>query len=144
MGKVGILIVGHLTLAKDLITTTRFLIGDLFGIKARGLSINPKGKGDKFCKMVTDAIKEVDEGKGVLILSDLLGGTPTNICFPYIEKGKVELITGVNLPMVISSITNHNGKTLSELSASVRNSGKDSICIINKKIKALKDSYLKD
>jgi len=82
MGKVGILIVGHLTLAEDLITTTRFLIGDLFGIKVRGLSINPKEKGDKFCKMVTDVIKEVDEGKGVLILTDLLGGTPTNICFP--------------------------------------------------------------
>ncbi|MBW1854738.1 MAG: PTS sugar transporter [Deltaproteobacteria bacterium] len=132
MGSVGILIVGHLTLAKDLITTTRFLIGDLFGIKVRGLSINPKERGNKLCKMVTDAIKEVDEGEGVLILTDLLGGTPTNICIPYIEKGKVELITGVNLPMVISSITNLKGKTLSELSESVRNSGKDSICIINK------------
>ena len=135
MGSVGILIVGHLTLAKDLITTTRFLIGDLFGIKVRGLSINPKARGNKLCKMVTDAIKEVDEGEGVLILTDLLGGTPTNICIPYIEKGKVELITGVNLPMVISSITNLEGKTLSELSESVRNSGKESICIINKQIK---------
>ena len=135
MGSVGILIVGHLTLAKDLITTTRFLIGDLFGVKVRGLSINPKARGDKFFKMVTDAIKEVDEVEGVLILTDLLGGTPTNICIPYIEKGKVELITGVNLPMVISSITNLEGKTLSELSESVRNSGKESICIINKQIK---------
>ena len=144
MGSVGILIVGHLTLAKDLITTTRFLIGDLFGIKVRGLSINPKARGNKLCKMVTDAIKEVDEGEGVLILTDLLGGTPTNICIPYIEKGKVELITGVNLPMVISSITNLEGKTLSELSESVRNSGKESICIINKQITALKYSNLKD
>jgi len=135
MGSVGILIVGHLTLAKDLITTTRFLIGDLFGVKVRGLSINPKERGDKFCKMVTDTIKEVDEGEGVLILTDLLGGTPTNICIPYIEKGKVELITGVNLPMVISSITNLKGKTLSELSESVRNSGKDSICIVNEQVK---------
>ena len=135
MGKVGILILGHLTLAGDLITTTKFLIGDLFGIKVRGLSINPKEKGGKLRKMVTDAIKETDEGKGVLILTDMLGGTPTNICSPYIEKGKVELITGVNLPMVISSITNNNGKTLSELSESVRDSGKDSICIVNEQVK---------
>ena len=88
MGEVGILTVSHLTLAKDLITTTKFLIGDLFGVKVRGLSINPKEKGDKLCKMVTDAIKDIDEGEGVLILTDMLGGTPTNICFPYIEKGR--------------------------------------------------------
>ena len=135
MGKVGIIIVGHLTLAEDLITTTKFLIGDLFGVKVRGLSINPKEKGDKLCKMVTDAIKDIDEGEGVLILTDMLGGTPTNICFPYIEKGKVELITGVNLPMVISSITNQKEKTLSELSEYVRDSGKDSICIVNEQVK---------
>ncbi len=135
MGSVGILIVGHLTLAEDLIATTRFLIGDVFEVKVKGLSLNPGEKGDKLCKIVTDAIKEVDEGKGVLILTDMLGGTPTNICFPFIEKGRVELITGVNLPMVISSVTNHNGKTLSELSESVRNSGKESICIINEQVK---------
>jgi len=135
MGNVGILIVGHLTLAEDLIATTRFLIGDVFEVKVKGLSLNPREKGDKLCKMVTDAIKEVDEGKGVLILTDLLGGTPTNICIPYIEKGKVELITGVNLPMVISSTTNYKGKTLSELSESVRNSGKDSIYIVNEQVK---------
>ena len=135
MGNVGILIVGHLTLAEDLIATTSFLIGDVFEVKVKGLSLNPREKGDKLCKMVTDAIKEVDQGKGVLILTDLLGGTPTNICIPYIEKGNVELITGVNLPMVISSITNYKGKTLSELSESVRNSGKDSIHIVNEQVK---------
>ena len=135
MGNVGILIVGHLTLAEDLIATTRFLIGDVFEVKVKGLSLDPREKSDKLCKMVTDAIKEVDEGKGVLILTDLLGGTPTNICIPYIEKGNVELITGVNLPMVISSITSCKGKTLSELSESVRNSGKDSIHIVNEQVK---------
>lgn len=135
MGNVGILIIGHLTLAEDLIATTRFLIGDVFEVKVKGLSLDPREKGDKLCKMVTDAIKEVDEGKGVLILTDLLGGTPTNICIPYIEKGNVKLITGVNLPMVISSITNYKGKTLSELSESVRNSGKDSIYIVNEQVK---------
>ena len=135
MGNVGILIVSHLTLAEDQIATTRFLIGDVFEIKVKSLSLNPREKGNKLCKMVTDAIKEVDEGKGVLILTDMLGGTPTNICIPYIEKGNVEVITGVNLPMVISSITNYKGKTLSELSESVRNSGKDSIYIVNEQVK---------
>jgi len=136
MSKVGILIVGHLTLAEDLITTTEFLIGDLFdGLNIKGLSLNPGEKDEKLRKMVTDAIKELDEGKGVLILTDMLGGTPTNICSPYMEKGKVEIVTGVNLPMVISSVTNYNGKTLSELSEFVRDSGKNSICIIDGHVK---------
>ena len=135
MGKVGILIVGHLTLAEDLINTTRFIIGDLFGVKVKGLSINPGEKDAVLCKMVARAIKEVDEGEGVLILTDILGGTPTNICLPYMEKGRVEVVTGINLPMFISSITNNKGKTLSELSESVSNSGKNSICIINEQAK---------
>ncbi len=66
----------------------------------------------------------------MLILTDMLRGMLANICIPYLEKGKVELITGINLPMVISSITNHKGKTLSELSECVRNSGKESFCTV--------------
>lgn len=86
MGKVGILIVGHLTLAKDLITTTKFLIGDLFGIKVSGLCINPKEKGDKLCKMVTDAIKEVDEGEGVLIINRYAWWNANKYLFPLYRK----------------------------------------------------------
>ena len=87
---VGILIVSHGRLAEALISSVQFLVGNLQ--KIRGVSIWPKDKGKEVRDRIQKEIKEVDDGEGVVILTDVLGGTPTNISLSFLEKERVEVV----------------------------------------------------
>jgi len=73
------------------------------------------------------AIKKVSDGKGVLLMTDMFGGTPTNISAMFIKENEVELVTGVNLPMVLKVATSNGETSLDELAKAVEDQGKDSI-----------------
>lgn len=72
---------------------------------------------------------EVDEGDGVLILTDILGGTPTNLTLPLLESEKVEVITGVNIPMLMTASSYRKGRSLEEIASLVKKSGRRSIIL---------------
>jgi PTS system mannose-specific IIA component len=76
---------------------------------------------------ITAAIKKLDSGKGVLILTDLFGGTPSNISLSFLKEGKVEVVTGVNLPMMLKVSETKDEKALSEFADFIRNYGKNNI-----------------
>jgi PTS system mannose-specific IIA component len=124
---VGILIVSHGRLAEALITSVQFLVGSLQ--KIRGVSIWPKDKGKEVRDRIQREIKEVDDGDGVVILTDVLGGTPTNLSISFLEKEKVEVVTGVNMPMLLTLSSYRKGRSLREIGKLVKKSGRRSIVL---------------
>jgi len=124
---VGILIVSHGRLAEALITSVQFLVGSLQ--KIRGVSIWPKDKEKEVRDRIQREIKEVDDGDGVVILTDVLGGTPTNLSISFLEKEKVEVVTGVNMPMLLTLSSYRKGRSLREIGKLVKKSGRRSIIL---------------
>ncbi len=79
---------------------------------------------------ITDAIEHVDGEDGVLILTDMFGGTPCNMSLPFLKEGRVEVITGLNLPMLIEILDGkHDQKSLAELAQSLLTLGQKNICM---------------
>lgn len=74
-------------------------------------------------------IKEIDEGQGVLLLTDIFGGTPTNISLAHHKPNQVEVVTGVNLPMIVKAMTLPGGILVSDAARQLRNQGQKSIYI---------------
>jgi Phosphotransferase system, mannose/fructose-specific component IIA len=125
MKKVGGVIVSHGQLATELLAAAETVVGDLNHIAA--VSIGWHDDVEAASSEVERAIKHVSQGNGVVIMTDMFGGTPTNISAMFIKDGEVELVTGVNLPMVIKLASQNKETTLAELSRSIEEQGKQSI-----------------
>lgn len=126
MEKIGCVIVSHGQLANELLKAAEQVVGDLNHITS--VSIGWNDDVEQSQKEIKTAIEKVSKNKkGVLLLTDMFGGTPTNISAMFIKKNEVEVITGVNLPMVIKIASQNNGLTLSELAEAVEAQGKQSI-----------------
>ena len=134
---VGILIVSHGKLAEALISSVQVLVGGLK--KIRGVSIWPKENPKEVKERIQKEMAAVDDGDGVLILTDILGGTPTNLTLPLLEEDKVEVVTGVNVPMLVTVSSYRKGRSLEEIAALVKKSGRRSI-VMAKKVLGLKYS----
>jgi len=124
---VGILVVSHGRLAEALISSVQFLVGNLQ--KIRGISIWPKDKGKEVRDRIQKEIEEVDDGDGVVILTDVLGGTPTNLSLSFLKEEKVEVVTGVNMPMLLTLSSYRKGRSLREIGKLVKKSGRRSIIL---------------
>ncbi len=96
---IGVVVAAHGSLAQELVQTTNFIVGNQENLIA--LTIDPSRSVDEMKGDIKKAIKQVDQGHGVLILTDMFGGTPANMSLSFLEDGKIEVITGVNLPMLI-------------------------------------------
>jgi len=125
---VGVLIVSHGGLAEALISEVQFLIGKLQ--KVKGVSIWPKESEKEIRDRIHEKMKEVDDGDGVVILTDILGGTPTNLCFSFLKEKAVEVVTGVNVPMLLTLSSYRRGRSLEEICSLVKKSGRRSIILI--------------
>lgn len=114
----GGIIATHGNLATELLKTATFITGDLPNIRAMTMDLSEPV--DVIKKAMQQAIKEVDKGNGVLILTDMFGGTPSNMAISFHENNRVEVITGVNLPMIIklAQLSNEK-KTLVEIASEV-------------------------
>ncbi|HDP25271.1 MAG TPA: PTS sugar transporter subunit IIA [Deltaproteobacteria bacterium] len=124
---VGIVVVAHGRLAQALAETAEMIVGQIDGFRA--CSFCQGSDVENLRKMLKTSIKEVNHGLGVIILTDMFGGTPSNISLSFLEEGKVEVITGVNLPMVITALTKRQGKSLQELAQTLKESGSNNIHI---------------
>jgi PTS system mannose-specific IIA component len=96
---IGILIVTHADLGTELLRTAQEIVGKLPRVEA--VSIQASEQIEKIRKKIETVLHRVDEGAGVLILTDLFGGTPSNLVLSYLEAGRIEVVTGVNLPMLM-------------------------------------------
>jgi PTS system mannose-specific IIA component len=125
MKRVGGIIVSHGQLANELLSAAETVVGELSNITA--VSIGWHDDVEMAKNEIQRAIKQVSQGLGVLILTDMFGGTPTNISAMFLKEGEVEIVTGVNLPMVIKLASYTKESTLEEIALQVEEQGKQSI-----------------
>jgi PTS system mannose-specific IIA component len=95
----GVVVVTHGQLARELLNAAEMIVGDLPGFTAVSIGWHDDVEGSR--ETIAQAVTKVDAGKGVLLLTDMFGGTPSNLALTFLDAGRVEVVTGVNLPMLI-------------------------------------------
>ena len=136
--RVAGVIVTHGQLATELLAAAEMIIGPIAHIAA--ISIGWHDDVDVARDEIEGAIARVSEGGGVLILTDMFGGTPTNIASMFFVEGEVEVVTGVNLPMVIKLASQTETETLATVAARVRDQGQQAIYLAGELLAAPKKS----
>jgi len=127
---IGLLIVTHCDLGKEFLKAAEFIVGRLDAAEA--VSINQISDSDEIRKSIEDKVTALDNGQGVLILTDMFGGTPSNLSLSFLKEQMVEVLTGVNLPMVMSIAQNRSEMSLEELAEKAQEAGKMSISLAGK------------
>jgi PTS system mannose-specific IIA component len=99
---IGIVVVTHGQLASELVTAAEMIVGEIPGITA--VSIGWHDELENAHRDIEEAIQRVESGRGTVILTDMFGGTPSNLSLAFLEKDRVEVVSGVNLPMLIKLV----------------------------------------
>lgn len=124
--RIGGVIISHGQVATELVAAAEAVVGDVSHVTA--VSIGWHDDVEMAKDEIARAIEAVSAGSGVLLLTDMFGGTPTNIAAMFLKEDEVELVTGVNLPMVIKLASTGGGLSLRELAKEVEEQGKEAIC----------------
>ncbi len=136
---IGILIVSHRQLGDALIDCVEFIMGERPGALA-AISIDLRENAADLRSKIEKGIKEVGKSDGVLIMTDMFGGTPSNLSYAFLDEGHIEVISGVNLPMVVKAVGMRDKKGLSQLAEYLENFGKKSISLASGILKGNKRS----
>ena len=125
---IGIVVAAHNDLAGALVQTARLVVGTEVPVVALAIDATDSSTEDDI--KLRQAIAEADRGGGVLVLTDMFGGTPSNVGMTMHDPGRVEVLTGVNLPMLIKALqlTESNGE-LTAVAQSVKGAGQRSIVV---------------
>jgi PTS system mannose-specific IIA component len=135
---VGVIVVTHCHLAEELISAAKLVVGENLK-QFQAVSVDPKEGSEEIREKIVSAIRKVDEGQGVLILTDMYGGTPSNISLSFLEEKKIEVITGVNLPMLLKLATYANDMNLEELASFITDYGQKNINLASDVLKKRAD-----
>jgi PTS system mannose-specific IIA component len=122
---IGGVIVSHGKLAEELLNALTIILGEAVNIEA--ISIGWYDDLEESKKKINESIKRVDQKNGVLIFTDMFGGTPSNLSFSFLKDGQVEIITGVNLPMLIKFVSLQRSYNLEDVARKVVEQGKKNI-----------------
>lgn len=123
---IGLVLVTHAGLARELLVATEIIMGKIE--KAQAVCISATDPVEAIRDAIDGAIKEV-AADGVIVMTDMFGGTPSNMSLSFLEDGKVEVVTGVNLPMVIKFVADRQKCGVAELSQSLKKCGHESILV---------------
>ena len=133
---IGVVVVTHGQLATELLNAAETIVGDLPRFAA--VSIGWHDDTDDARNDIQQAIARVEEGAGVLILTDMFGGTASNLAMSFLAQGTVEVITGVNLPMLIKLANLHEQSDLLASAREMREHGRNSIWVASDLLKGEK------
>ena len=122
---VGLLIVTHENLAAELVRATGKIVGAVEGLEGVSIAWDTDVEGAR--EQVERGIRRVERKGGVLILTDMFGGTPTNISLSFLKQDSIEIVTGVNLPMLIKFFNLEPELSLQEIAERIRDKGRQSI-----------------
>jgi PTS system mannose-specific IIA component len=132
----GLLVMTHGGLAYEFVRALEMIVGPVEHVRA--LSIGWDDDPQQARATIQDALKEVDPGGGVLILTDMFGGTATNLTLSLLREG-VEVVTGVNLPMLIKFANLAAAVALKEAASLIKEQGQKSIALANEYLEPKKD-----
>lgn len=124
---VGVLIVSHYRLGEEMLQALRLIVPDSPPFIAVG--IEPDQSVEEMRSAIAEALAAADTGHGVLILTDMFGGTPSNISLSFLQEQRVEVVTGINLPMLIKLATLSEDKPVEELATFVKEYGQRNISV---------------
>ncbi|MEW5910149.1 MAG: PTS fructose transporter subunit IIA [Thermodesulfobacteriota bacterium] len=134
---IGIVIVTHGHLGEALIDASAFILGNK-PESTVSVSINLNENTDTLRSKIGKGIKSVDQKKGVLILTDMFGGSPSNLSYSFLEEGRIEVLSGVNLPIVIKAAEARKTMDLNQLGTYLESFGKKSITLASAILKGNK------
>jgi len=124
---IGLILVTHGNLAEEFVRAMEHVVGPQDSVVP--VCIGPNDDMEQRRDEIRDAIASVDSGKGVIVLTDLFGGTPSNLAISLLQAGKVEVIAGINLPMLIRLAGARNELSVTEAVAAARDAGRNYITI---------------
>lgn len=133
----GILIVTHSTLGEALIESAEFILDSTIE-NIVSVSIDIREPADSLLKKIKNGIKHVNNNEGVIIFTDMFGGTPSNLSYSFLEEGAIEVISGVNLPILLKALAIREKQDLSTAAVTLVEHGKKSISLASGILKGSK------
>lgn len=130
---IGLVVATHGNLGEALLATTAMIVGA--PAQSRAVSLSRDHSQKELSALLSEAIKAVDCGSGVLVMVDMFGGTPANIGMSLIAPGQVELLTGVNLPMLLKFVTYRERYPLPELAELLREQAREGILLASEALR---------
>lgn len=126
---IGIVIVTHGQLGQALADTAGLILGAP-PESVMAVSIDLTQPVDKLAEKIETAIKSVDSNKGIILLTDMFGGTPSNLSYSFLDEGRIEVISGVNLPVLLKAINiRKKDMDLNQMAQTIESYGKKSISL---------------
>jgi mannose PTS system EIIA component len=133
---IGLILVTHGNLAKEFVVAMEHVVGPQKQIET--VCIGPHDNMEDRRREIADAIKSANQGLGVIILTDLFGGTPSNLAISLLEPGRVEVIAGINLPMLIRLDSARKVMAVREAVAAAKDAGRKYISVASEVLEASK------
>jgi PTS system mannose-specific IIA component len=123
---IGLVVVAHAGLAAELIRAAEMIVGPVDG--AAAVEIKADDSVEQIRTALAGAIETVS-AEGVIIMTDMFGGTPSNMSLSFLEENRIEVLTGVNLPMMIRFFSDRDRYGVSELAAQLKDSGREGVAV---------------
>jgi PTS system mannose-specific IIA component len=130
---IGVLITTHGNLGSEFMKVAEMIKGTLKNVMH--ISMDQTKGMEELKKEITAAIRKLDQGQGVLILTDLFGGTPSNLSLSLLKEGKVEVVTGINLPMLLKLTDIREKMNLQDFAMHIRDYGRKNIYLASEILK---------
>jgi PTS system mannose-specific IIA component len=119
---IGVVIVTHYRLADEFLQALRLIVGETENLSAIGL--DPSMSPEEMRNRIDKAVREVDQGEGVLMMVDMFGGTPSNLCLSFLQEDRVEVVTGLNLPMLVKVTQLKESMPVQQMAVLIRDYGR--------------------
>lgn len=129
----GIIIVAHGKYGETMLRVAEAILGAQDDCAA--IRVDAEHEVESAVRRLNDAVSRLDNGHGALVLTDMFGGTPTNLALSMLGKHKVEVVTGVNMPMLLKAFESRDGADLSELAKMAAEAGKAGIVVTGKMLR---------
>jgi PTS system mannose-specific IIA component len=124
---IGVVIVTHYRLGEEFLQALRLIVPE--APEFHSVAIEPSQSVEEMRSNIASALEAADRGEGVLVLTDMFGGTPSNISLSFLDEQRVEVVTGLNLPMLIKLATFAEEKSLEDLATFIKKYGQRNISV---------------
>ena len=125
---IGLVVAAHGNLGEELLASVQMIIGPV--LNARAVCVKQENSMEDIRQSIAMAVKEVSSDEaGVIIVTDMFGGTPANVSMTFLEPGSIEVLTGVNLPMLLKFFNSQESLGLDELAGILKSYGQQSIAL---------------